>query len=336
MGRYLHLARDPPTHVLGGILEHLVHVNQLHLGLRTYLGEAFGYDRKPLHILVHIGEQRRVYPRSLQQIHPRHQRRYGGAQLVSRLLRQPHPHLVLLGLLRADKCKIDNQHKQHHHSQLHIGIERKPFQQDRVVVVEILFLVATQIDFDHIRATLQMSQLPPQIFLGVSLRKIQVDILIYLAIPIDQNSRYRGIALDDLQDKLHAHLGLVAGQLASRLGPNLHLLALLDREVLDQVVRHIEHPADQQHRYQQKNQLPFLPEIINILHSLKPHYIHVIYIRTGRPAKYYPTAHFAPPYSRARMASTIQRRLRRVYPKETIELRRSRLFTLLSHTRPLS
>ena len=285
MGHNLHLAGYPAAHIFGGILEHLIDVDQLHLGFGAYLGEALGNDRQPLHVFIHIRQQRGIDARGFQQVHPGHERRDGRTQLVGRLLRQSHPHLVLFGLFRTDESKVDDEHKQYHHPQLHIGIEREALQQNGVVVVKILFLIVAQVDFDDIRAPLQVVQFPLQVLFGVGFGQTQIDILVYLAVPVDQNRRYRGVALDYLQDELHAHLGLVAGQLTGSLGPYLHLLALLDREVFHQVVRDIQHTTDQQNRNQQEYQLALLADIINILHSYNR-----IYIRTTVRLKYYLSA----------------------------------------------
>ena len=136
---------DARAHVGKTALHSLVDEGELLVGHRANLREAVGDYREAVHIGVHVADNLLVHAHRVEHLRPCHERRDGRAQLVSRLLRQTHPHPVLLRLLHADEGKIGDAQEQQHHSKLDVGVIGQTPQHVAVLVVE--HLAGAVVDF---------------------------------------------------------------------------------------------------------------------------------------------------------------------------------------------
>ena len=165
------------------------------------------------------------------------------------LLRQAHPHLVLLGLFRRCHSKIHHYHEGHHHHYLHVRIDAEIAQQRGILVVETLFHAGGYLDVDHIVAPAYGVELVTQIaHVGlavngaVGLGKAIVALVYYLAAVIGQQHGDGGVALYDAEQEIHVlTLGILVARslgdyLLGGVSPNLHACTLLAGLVLDKIV----------------------------------------------------------------------------------------------------
>ena len=112
--QHLHLTAGAAVHILHDVLQHLVHGSLDGLGQRANLRETVGNELQTAHVLVHLGQQFIVGILLLEHLHPSHETRHGRSQLVSGLLGESYPHLVLLGTLAGEQGKDGHDDKDEH------------------------------------------------------------------------------------------------------------------------------------------------------------------------------------------------------------------------------
>ena len=234
-----HLLRRALVHVGYHVVEHLVHRRIYGLGQRPYLGEALGNALQPLHVLLHLGNQLVGRIILLQHLHPCHETGDGGAQLMGRLLRQAHPHLVLLGPLRREQGKHGHDGKDDHNAQLPVGPHGEPLQHGRFVIAHVEAVVrAAQLNLDQVAGFLHLPPVAGYIGQRVLARHLNVAPVGHVALLVHHNHGYGVVALNHArhQRQVGRLVGIVVG--IHGLCPHLHLVALLHLKVAHQIVRH--------------------------------------------------------------------------------------------------
>ena len=199
-----------------------------------------------------------------QNLNPRHQTADGCAQLVRRLLRKAHPHLVLLGFLRREQRKNGNDNKQQHHAQLHVRKPREATEHQRILITHVDIIAATVAKINADVAVLGQQFVPESRNAGQTVgargsAQRKIPEVVHLSPPVQYDDRYRVIVVKNLENQIQ--IGVVVGLIERphRLCPYLHPAVFLRLEVISQFARHHKryHSYKYSHDHQHNLYLPY-------------------------------------------------------------------------------
>ena len=157
---------------------------------------------------------------------------------MCRLLRQAHPHLVLLRTLGGEKRKDSNHHKNEDHAELHIRIRGETFEHDRVVIAHKNVVVAHTVVERYayklvgsIQTSCHLRGVTQRIGIIVTALDLKVTERLHVAHLVDNDHGDGVVVVNDLQHEVK--VGVLVGivERAHGLTPYLHLAALFSIEV---------------------------------------------------------------------------------------------------------
>ena len=119
------------------MLDDFAEIMRRKFGSRANLGETFGDQLEALDIIVHLLKERVVRVRLLQHFAPGHQGGDRRSKLMGRFAGEADPHPVLLSTLGGKQSQNTHEDKEAHHAQLHIRIDGKPAQHDRLLIEDV-------------------------------------------------------------------------------------------------------------------------------------------------------------------------------------------------------
>ena len=201
---------------------------------------------------------------------------------MSRLLRKTHPHLVLLGFLNRDECKIHHSYEYQHHHEFDVGEISQAMKHGRILIIKVLRGVLIDNDGYDVFRTLHALQFAAKIlhiFLRSHPRRSTVDGFGKAEIAMKKNliggigEQHRNgvISLDNAQQEVDLrlrHTALAGARRSKLLGgicPYLHTLAFLPRKVFHQLIAYSQ---KRRHEQQSHDKNRHLPDASGIVYAL--------------------------------------------------------------------
>lgn len=237
--------RRAAVHIVHHMIHDVAQVGRHKLRQRPDLGKAVGYKLQAADVVVHLGDKfvRRIS--LLQHFHPGHKTRYRCAELMGGLLGQAHPHLVLLGLLRREQRKDGYDNKDHDHAELHVRIGRQAAEHNGVVVANIHVVGRNIVGQRHLYHLIRMEQaqalgLDVGECVGIVGTRTDTEVAecLHVLVLVHHDDGNSSVAVEHLEHEIEISVAVGIAEGAHGLGPRLHLLVLLCREVADEKMRH--------------------------------------------------------------------------------------------------
>ena len=189
---------------------------------------------------------------------------------MSGFLRQAHPHLILFGTLRSKESEDSDDHENHHHAELDIGIGRETSNHERIVVAHLDIVVGRVIEFNLDILAQSQETLPDKscIIQTISIiLTIDIDVSerLRLVVGIHHDNGNRVILVDNFQHQTQVCIFICLVQCAHSLRPNLHAVPFLQSKIPNKKMRHDERgDSDANSRYHQIN--------LHLSYSIRPNH----------------------------------------------------------------